>query len=496
MTQIQEPVSSPAAPPLPPTHPADRHWPTTNAALNGPFTPWGEETEAYDLPVIGAIPQDLVGALFRVSSNPRFQPKDLERYHWFEGDGMVIGVYLRDGKAAFRSSWVKTDTFKVEEKAGEALYAGFVNGGPQGELPDDAPLYKNIANTNAGIFDDHLLVYYENGLPYALNPQSLETIGEWDFHGGIDTACTAHFKIDPVTGDMLFFSAVANIVTWYVADAKTGQVKDTHSFTTDIPPFLHDFAVTPNYAVFFVTPTQFRMQNALVGLPSVLWDPEALPNGTYIILMDRKTHHITRYDTGNVGSPGHFVNAHESGDEVVIHCDKANRMGTPKDRIDSPLQFHQFAEGGASWEYRVNTTTGKIHERQVHEVGGGLPRINDFYLGQKQRYGWFTTMKQLGRHDYLADRTELIAGPPPLTFSSEAVFVPRESRKSEDDGYLLSLWWDPSTGLTDLLIHEASAPSELPIAQVKLPARVPAGFHGNWADQATIEASVAALKNG
>jgi carotenoid cleavage dioxygenase-like enzyme len=45
-------------------------WDTDNKFLNGPFTPWHEETEAFDLEVIGTIPEDLDGALFRTGSNP------------------------------------------------------------------------------------------------------------------------------------------------------------------------------------------------------------------------------------------------------------------------------------------------------------------------------------------------------------------------------------------------------------------------------------------
>lgn len=54
-------------------------WPTDNKFLNGPFTPWAEESEAYDLAVTGKIPDDLAGALFRIASNPRFQPRNLDR---------------------------------------------------------------------------------------------------------------------------------------------------------------------------------------------------------------------------------------------------------------------------------------------------------------------------------------------------------------------------------------------------------------------------------
>jgi carotenoid cleavage dioxygenase len=149
--QTAAPVSSPAS--------AGVDWPTDNKFLNGTFAPWTEENEAYDLEVDGEIPADLAGALFRVSSNPRFQPRDTDRYHWWEGDGMVCGVYLRGGRAACRTRWVETDSMKVEVEAGEAVYSGFVNGGTPGRLPEGAPPAKNVANINAGLFDDHLIVY-------------------------------------------------------------------------------------------------------------------------------------------------------------------------------------------------------------------------------------------------------------------------------------------------------------------------------------------------
>ncbi len=54
-----------------------------------------------DLEAVGELPLDLVGGYFRNGPNPVFQPKN--RYHPFDGDGMVHGVYFRDGKVAYRN---------------------------------------------------------------------------------------------------------------------------------------------------------------------------------------------------------------------------------------------------------------------------------------------------------------------------------------------------------------------------------------------------------
>jgi carotenoid cleavage dioxygenase len=60
------------------------------------------------------------------------------------------------------------------------------------------------------------------------------------------------------------------------------------------------------------------------------------------------------------------------------------------------------------------------------------------------------------------------------------VFVPAANATSEDDGYLMSYVHDPATDKSDLIILDAKAMANDPIAIIHLPTRVPAGFHGSW----------------
>jgi carotenoid cleavage dioxygenase-like enzyme len=480
----------------------DISWATENKFLNGPFAPWNEESAGYDLPVIGRIPEDLAGALFRVTGNPRFQPRNLDRYHWWEGDGMVAALYIRDGKVAFRTSWVVTDSMKIETEAGEALYGGFVNGGTRAKLPANAPEVKNLANINAGIFDDHLLVYYEGGLPSALNPETLETLGAYDFHGGIDVLCTAHFKIDPATGDMLFFAAIGNSITWYRSDVRTGRIVDSHTFDVGLPVLMHDFTVSDNYAIFFVAPNMLRFDRSAKGQPGVVWDESLLPHGTQIVMMDRRTHAVTWYEAGGMFAPTHFFNAYERGDEVIINVHRISRLGNPIDTPNTPVSSHEWFPPAYSWQWTVNTRTRAVSDRRVSGIAGEFPKINDDYTGKDHRYGYFATTRSLStqtmtdgmaKHDYVRDNTVVIEGPDGLTNPSEPVFVSRKHPVAEDDGYLLSLWWNPANGLSELLIHDATGFGAEPLARAQLPVRIPFGFHGNWADQAVLEHSIATL---
>ena len=83
-----------------------------NRFLRGPFAPVEEEITAFDLPVTGRLPAGLNGRYLRNGPNPLGLDDPSYRVregHWFLGPGMVHGVRLRDGKAAwYRNRWVRS----------------------------------------------------------------------------------------------------------------------------------------------------------------------------------------------------------------------------------------------------------------------------------------------------------------------------------------------------------------------------------------------------
>jgi carotenoid cleavage dioxygenase-like enzyme len=60
---------------------------------------------------------------------------------------------------------------------------------------------------------------------------------------------------------------------------------------------------------------------------------------------------------------------------------------------------------------------------------------------------------------------------------SEPVFAP--GGPGEEDGWVLAVHFDAARGASDLLVLDAhfTAP---PRARVRLPIRIPIGFHGSW----------------
>ena len=94
------------------------------------------------------------------------------------------------------------------------------------------------------------------------------------------------------------------------------------------------------------------------------------------------------------------------------------------------------------------------------------------------------------KHDVQRGTTEVHDyGPGRMT--SEPVFVPKPGAVAEDDGWILSYVYDPQRDRSDVVILEAQDFSAGPIATIRLPVRVPFGFHGGWAPDAGGTAVVA-----
>ena len=61
------------------------------------------------------------------------------------------------------------------------------------------------------------------------------------------------------------------------------------------------------------------------------------------------------------------------------------------------------------------------------------------------------------------------------------MFVPSPSTAADDtDGWYLAYVYDPDRDSSDVVIIDAADFSGDPVARIRLPRRVPYGFHGNW----------------
>src|SRR5699024_198728 len=103
----------------------------------------------------------------------------------FDGDGMLHGVLLRDGRASYRNRWVRTRGFVEERDAGRSLWGGLSEPPNPALMLRGKPLFKNTANTSVVWHDGKLLALWEGGEPHVISVPDLGTLGPTDFDGAL-----------------------------------------------------------------------------------------------------------------------------------------------------------------------------------------------------------------------------------------------------------------------------------------------------------------------
>jgi carotenoid cleavage dioxygenase len=448
--------------------------------LQGLMAPTRDERHDPDLEVIGEIPAGLRGLFVRTGPNPQFAP--LGDYHPFDGDGMLHGVSLADGKASYRNRWIESAGLLAERERGRACYGGMSNFViPEPDVLEQAGMMKNTANTATVRHAGKYFSLLEAGPPTEFS-RELETLGTWDFGGALQGPMTAHPKVDPVSGEMAFFgySAQAPFLRYHEVDASGALV---NSVEIDIPRpiMMHDFAVTEHYALFFDSPAVFDLDALLSGGSPLGWKPE---HGTRIGVLPRggSAEDLRWYETDNCYVV-HIANAWDHGNTIEIH---APRMP------DMPGGF-EFVDPGAArepypWKWTIDLDTGVVNHEQFDDRAGEFPRINDTLATRKTRYSYYCPQRSwefefdfhgVVKNDHETGNVETHYYSDTST-SGEHAFAPDPDGSAEDDGWLMSFVTDKVTEQSELVILDARDLSAEPVARVQMKARVPLGFHANW----------------
>jgi carotenoid cleavage dioxygenase-like enzyme len=111
---------------------------------------------------------------------------------------------------------------------------------------------RSTANTNIVFFNGKMLACKEDSPPYAMDPETLETIGIETFDGQLQSETfTAHPKFDPKTGEMVCFGyeakGDATDDICYFSIKPDGKITETMWFKQPKVCMIHDFGVTQNY---------------------------------------------------------------------------------------------------------------------------------------------------------------------------------------------------------------------------------------------------------
>lgn len=431
--------------------------------LQGNFAPIFDEQTLVDLPVTGAIPPELNGRYFRNGPNPKSGASP----HWFLGNGMLHGVRLEAGRAAwYRNRYVRTPLLE-DERAGAIRADG------------SADLAASLANTHVVRHAGKILALEEGHLPWIVSPE-LDTVGPHDFGGKLKTAMTAHPKLCPATGELLFFA-----YGWrppyltYHRVAADGTLVQSEEIAVRGPTMMHDWNVTRNFVVFMDLPLIFDFALLAQGGLPVRWSDDY---GARLGVMPRNgTNRDVVWTEIEPCYVFHPMNAYEEGDEIVVDVARFAKMAFgPQDGEGTPALLHRWV---------IDRRAGQVREQPLDDRPADFPRVADECVGLKHRFGYMAgfdlTSGEVGaqilKYDLATGRSEAwecgrgnAAGEP--------VFA--RAGRGEDEGYLLTFLYDAARGASDLVVLDARHVAKGPVARVHLPRRVPHGFHGSWLAEA------------
>ena len=486
--------------------------------------------ELSDLPLQasrGTIPAELVGTLYRNG------PGRLERgghwvHHPFDGDGMITALRFETGQLSLTNRFVRTEGWLAEEKAGKPLYRGvFGTQKPGGPLANAFDLrLKNIANTHVVRLADQLLALWEASSPHALDPRTLETQGITLLDGVLKPgeAFSAHPRFDPG------HHGEERMVTFGVKSGPRSTIRLMEFATSEGPAgepagrllseradsfggfaFLHDFAITPNWAVFLQNAIAFNPLPFVLGQKGAAQCLASKPGGQaqfWLIPRDGGAyagqpprivpapqgfvfHHLNAWEISEAGPDG-FGGQVEGPALVVESIFYADFPSIGPDTDFRQVDFDLIPEGLLE-RCTIDLADGTVRTERLSERCCEFAMVNPRREGLFSQYAWMAVAERETGNDPLQaiKKLDLVSGErrvwsaAPRGFVSEPLMVPRPAtpggpEPAEDDGWVLTLIWNGARCASDLVILDAASLEEL--AVVELPLAIPYGLHGSFVE--------------
>ena len=432
--------------------------------LQGNWAPVKKEVNASELTIKGKIPEDLNGLYVRNGMNPRSGYSD----HWFFGNGMLHGFKFEDGKVSYKNRYVKTPYYEKDLDIMSSI--GDLSASP--------------ANTHIIKHAGKFLALEEAHLPWEVD-EELETRGVHDFSGKLKGAMTAHPRVCPKTGELLFFSysmMSEPYLTYYRVNAK-GELVQTEPIELPRPVMMHDWNVTENFVVFMDLPIVSDMNLAAETGSPFGFKPEC---GARLGVMPRDgANKDIKWFEIEPCYVFHPLNSYEEGNKIILYvCKQKEAMvGGFQDIYGGDTTI------GRLWKWTIDLDLGAVTEEQVDDAPCDFPRVDERKMGLRTDYGYCMTLETqaesltMGRHllKYdLVNKKRLTHDLGKNVTGGEPVFVPKSEDSGEDDGWVLGLAYEKEEAKSKLLIIDSQDFESPPVAEIYSPQRIPYGAHGSW----------------
>lgn len=465
------------------------------------------EASAHDLYVEGDIPAEIDGAFFRAIHEPAQVPMREEDVV-LSGDGLISKIEIRNGRVDCGIKYVRTERFLAEQSAGRGLFGLYRN--PYTDDPSVAGVDRTVANTTPYFHAGRLFISKEDGLPYRIDPASLETIGKWNFDGQVRSqTLTAHPKFDPETGEMFTFGyeadGLASAKVAYYVFAPDGKVTNEQWFDAPYCGMQHDFAVTREHAIFLLYPTIADLEGMKAGGPHWIHH-QALPSWVGVMPRYGRADEMKWFRGPDGVHSFHVMNAFDDGSRIHIDQCLFNTNFFPFVMEPSGIAMEVV---GCLTRWTVDTAAvgAGVVESKIGPFCE-MPVVAAADAGRPYDRGWYLTVDP-GKLTFLANgpgevlfncvqRVSIADGSitsfsegPGIGFN-EPIHIP--ARDTQHGGWLMMMidrviaegHW-----VQEVWILEADAISRGPIAKIKMPFATCEQVHGCWVPRDRLDAASA-----
>jgi carotenoid cleavage dioxygenase-like enzyme len=471
-------------------------------AYSGYFSPARFDAEVLDCELQGSIPPELDGAFYRMHLD-WFYPPRFPDEPTLSADGYISMFRFRNGIADYRGRYVRTHRFERQLEARRQLYGYYRN--PYTDDPEvrniDNPGERTTANTTPVILGGKLYATKEDGLPYRIDPNTLETLGPEDFGGEWHSQTfTAHPKLDPQTGELVAFgyeaSGLARRDVFLCTFDRSGAIRSPVRFDVPHTTMLHDIAITAEHVIIPGGAAVTSLERLRAG--KVHWGWENGRESFYGIVPRSGDARAIRWFRGPERSVVHTANAWSEGNRIYLDMPLADGNTWPffPDIHGGAFKMHPNTIRRLSFD--LDSDSDRCQEEVLFEQEvTSFTRIDDRFATRRHRYIYVQYVDRsqpfrarlhedpraqptnsLARFD-LQDRSmrSLFVGDTHIV--QEPTFVPRSVNSAEGDGYLLATAHNVASMRCELLIVDAVSMRE--VARVVLPFRNPSQVHGAWA---------------
>jgi carotenoid cleavage dioxygenase-like enzyme len=484
---------------------------TRDATQVGFFAPMRFEADITDCEVIGKIPADLNGAFVRVGGEFLYPPKFPDDAA-LNSDGYVSSFRFKNGAVSFHGKWVKTQRYQKQVAAQRQLYGYYRNPFTDDESVKDPkhPNTRTVSNTSPIAHAGKLFTLKEDGLPHQINPNTLDTIGPYDFNGQWKSETfTAHPKIDPVSGEMIAFgyeaTGMASDDIFIGTFDKTGKLKREVRIKQPYVSIIHDMAVTQKHILLPFGGYVTSLDRLKAGKIHWGWD-QTKPSMIGVLPRDGEAKDV-RWFKGPERCMMHTFNAYTEGNKIILYAPFWDSNFFP---FFPPVDGSPWDRNKAkAFVRKITLDLNSKSDTWKEEILWPFPivdlgRVDTRFMTLNNRYGFtgYTDATKpfdakragnlAGRVTNCYGRFDFSNGKLDTYFAGdvhslqECCFVPRNKNAAEGDGYLIGLASNYAEMRSELVIADATRLAEGDVARVILPFRCSSQVHGLWVDSSEV----------